>query len=846
MARRTEPDSSPAQVVVASARRIDLSNKDLVRKQLRNPDTWQEEAWAFYETGEVKYPLGYRANGVARLRLYAATRPSPDAEPIPVSDPGSGISPEVAARADETMARLHAEVGGQRALLRDMTLNLDVAGECYLIGEDEVTEERDPETDKVIREARPERWGVYSTSAVSWENDTLRVKETPNDQHGRVIDLESAFMLRIWQPHARWPGMPDCELRGVLDKLDELGILSRMIRAQALSRLTRGILFINSDLDFRRPADATLAEGQADGQAKEDHPFVADLIKAASLAIQDEGNPSAVVPMVVLGKGDQIDAEKNWHLKLDSEIDSQAIELRKELRQGIAEGMPVPVEVSKGMGDSNHWTAWQVTEDTFRAHIEPAGISICEALSAGYLRPMLTASADTPLGGTVAGVDAETAARIFVWYDATELVVKPNRAQDAKDAHDAFVISDDELRDALGFGETAAPTDAEIAKRIGIKRGIIDGSITEVLLSYLLPQLLPQIQAIRDAAAERDAIDVPSSGGDAPAGDAEDEEGGPPEGDGQATTAAAGAPTLDLGAQLADLDRVLSTRLEVAASMALERALERAGARLRSKVNGDKRLRATLANVPQAMVAATLGPALVASSGLTEDELLAEAFDGFAAQFDTWVADAQTAAREAIAASLGDLPDHDYDTQAAEDRAAAWAWCRDALMALARQRLYDPNPSVPDLGENDPSMTVPVPLIREAMTRAGGMEGVELTPITAAGWAADYMASMLSTGGGTKPAGLVATGQNARRLAQAAGAVVDRYEWAYAALGMSRSPFAGHRQLDGVRFSSWDDQRLAVQAGDTWLPWATYRTGDHRGCRCMAIPVWQDGRSLRS
>jgi hypothetical protein len=477
----------------------------------------------------------------------------------------------------------------------------------------------------------------------------------------------------------------------------------------------------------------------------------------------------------------------------------------------------MPPEVTLGMAEANHWTAWAVTEDTFRSHIEPAGISMFDALTGGYLRAALEAD----------GIDPELAATIFIWYDETDLVTKPNRAQDAKDAHAAMVISDEALRDALGFNDADAPTADEIAQRIAIKRGTVDTPLTEALLALLLPGLVTNAQEQRAEEAPAPVIDVPSED-TTPAAPAED---APPE---EPAAIAAAAQTRTLGHRLAEIDSVLASRLEVAVDAAMTRALEKAGARLRSKINGNQQLKAAVANVPQWAVAATLGPSLVASVGFTDEQLLDGAFDDLAGRYESWTAQAQADALLAVEDTYGELPEDrnaDVVTVQEEERRESWQWLVGALVALAANRLYDPTPSVPTQGEADPTMSVPVPLVREAMTRAGGAGGLASQPIPGGG------GNRLVAADGA-PAGSVATGQTVLAAAREVGADRDGWEWEYGAFGRSQRPFHGHLRLDGLRFTSWDDEALAVLSSDAWLGEAYYAPGDHDGCRCYAVPMF--------
>src|SRR5699024_5513959 len=47
--------------------------------------------------------------------------------------------------------------------------------------------------------------------------------------------------------------------------------------------------------------------------------------------------------------------------------------------------------VMTGMGQSNHWSAWQVEESAIKIHIEPLLTLICDRLTTALLRPVLEA-----------------------------------------------------------------------------------------------------------------------------------------------------------------------------------------------------------------------------------------------------------------------------------------------------------------------------------------------------------------------------------------------------------------------------------------------------------------------
>lgn len=55
--------------------------------------------------------------------------------------------------------------------------------------------------------------------------------------------------------------------------------------------------------------------------------------------------------------------------------------------------------------------------------------------------------------------------------------------------------------------------------------------------------------------------------------------------------------------------------------------------------------------------------------------------------------------------------------------------------------------------------------------------------------------------------------------------------WQYGPV--ARRNFEGHRQLDGLIFTSWQDDRLLVRPEDAWIKASYYSNSDHYGCRCI-------------
>lgn len=656
MARRAQP--SPGRVVLASAKPLDLDDRLTRDAWRKRREGWQAEGWRYYdEIGEIKFAELVTANWMRKLRLFAAVQPEADQPPIPVDDPEAGISPGLVAEAIDAVDRLKGDEGSHGELVARFAVNMDIAGECVLVGTTSV--------DGV------ETFTVRSTQELTVDSrDRWVIRSGPDDKNGAPLPPESTA-VRMWRAHPEWSERPDAPMRGVLDRCDELLILSRQIRAEARSRLTRGVLLVPDEVSFGA-ADPTTSGDQ--GATAGFDQFQADLIEAFSTGIREEGSASAVVPFLVRCPSAFID---KWvHLDFARSGEDRTATQRDELIHRIAAGLDMPAEVLLGLGQGhvNHWTADVIDQQTFDAHLQPRAELLCSSLTKGYLRPALSPEA--------------LAAGIMVWYDASHLIGHPDAEQRALDAHDRMLISDEAARRALGYGDDAAPEPAELEQRIRRKATVrIGDSPPPEMMAAAVP-IRARSRVIVAAGSRRDT------------------------------------QVARLGARLGGIDRDLFSRLHVAADSALTRALEVTGAALRRKVARDKSLTAMLADVPNAEVAARLGDKVAGPLLAAGDQTIA-ALGPLRDRYDAWVTRAQAQAR-AAALAVDEHDELDEGMLAAtqdRDRAAGWLVLSGALAALVGSRLYDPHPAAPPRGEFDGQSGVPAGVIREALGRAGGGDG---------------------------------------------------------------------------------------------------------------------------
>lgn len=363
--------------------------------------------------------------------------------------------------------------------------------------------------------------------------------------------------------------------------------------------------------------------------------------------------------------------------------------------------------------------------------------------------------------------DEDQIARLIVWYDPGDLIGNPDTEGAATEGVKIGAIGRRAWRRVKGYAESDAPDEGEEP---------------------------PSASAFGDPTAP-----VAASG---------------------AVTAAARVSS-PLGQRLAEIDRRLYDRLAVAFSMAIERALERAGARLRTRANGGP-LSDIVASVRgNADLTRHLGPSLVADT-VGDEDLLAGAWTSLEPVFRQQV---QAAQRQARAATGARLPIHAASVEAvqAEDLHEAWAWTQAELTNVAQRSMFE-DIAAATIGEADPAFRSPAGLIRQAMARAGGIRGIDPR-----GPDANYTVTL---SGSLQPAGGVATGTTIMDAATDAGAQIDGFTWI---TGDPERPFEPHQDLDGLTFSSYDDEAL-INLGD-FPDFDHFFPGDHLGCVCTAEPT---------
>lgn len=412
---RIEP---PAALTAAAAPPADRRDQSL-----KHTEKWQDEVWRYYDTlGEYNYGVWWLSNMLSRVRLRAAKLQPDSDEPDIVTD----------GPAADLMMRLGGGVSGQAQLMKRTTVQLSIPGEGYLVGEEK---------------NGVESWMVRSVDEIRVQSGQYSVMDENSvnlGQDWRPLAKES-LVVRIWRPHDRFYHLADSPSRSAREIMRELELVNRKIQAEYLSRLaSAGLVAFPNEIDF--PVREEFADAP--------NPFMLEWIEIAAEAIQKPGTASAVIPIPIQGDADVIDKIK--HIDFTMKIDEKIIEKRESAIKRLATKLDMPGEVLLGMGDVNHWSAWQLEEGALKTHIAPLAEIICDSLTRGYLQPRLAASGEDP-------------GEWVVWYDMSELALRPDKSDNATLAYDRLELSGEAYRREMGFDEDDAPNEGDDLIAIALK-----------------------------------------------------------------------------------------------------------------------------------------------------------------------------------------------------------------------------------------------------------------------------------------------------------------------------------------------------------------------------------------
>lgn len=820
--QRSSTARSNPRVLTAAGSRIFTMRPERMKALAGNRQAWQPVAWQYRDSiGELRFALQYRARALSKISFHVAEIIPGDDEPLPVSlrdevdqegkptDRSQKITtpPDLAAAAEKELARLPLEDGyGFQGVWSE---NQDVAGECWLHGY------LDPDTGE-------ETWKIRSVLDVGTQGSTMTVKDELGQpriiQLGTKDDPGPEEIYRLWVPHPAHGHLADSALKAMLDVLEDITLYGREMRAVSRSRIANnGVWLVPENM-------ANLRNILTDSENAEDGPSNFMMaVQAMFLApIANEGEPGGVVPGIIAGSREDIEVAMKSHLRFERESSADIINKLKTALGRMGNSLDLPPEVITGMADVNHWTGWLIDASSFRYHLEPSVRLQVDSLTGPFLRANLIEQ----------GFDPEQVRKLRVWFEAGQLTENPNRRQDALDALDHILIGPAAGRKALGFSEGDAPTPEEALRLIAAKAGI-DQATAAALIGTFAEQSGLDVPELQDPVVRAKATRVeapPQTSGDTPADPTApgDMPGTAPSG----ITAAADPPRYrldtDTARSLAQLEQALRLELLSIADAATDRALERAGSRLRAKATKQPAVAAELAALPVTQWARRMGRTQAFGLGADVRFLLNDAWATLKGAFYRKINLALNAIttrlssqllRDRLGAPAAELARQRMHAEMLSRVDDAWARLEDRLSANAERLMFDGD-MVEEVGELT-DLSVPPALMRAALAEIGGL------PETSAGIGQGFTA---------EPIGGLSTGATVSRELDAAGIEPVGYLWVYGVTPLARE-FPPHRDLEGQRFSGWADDKLTPEPRYAFIG-SFYHPGDHRGCMCDYVPAY--------
>lgn len=403
------------RILTASASKMDVRGDDAASR--RRSQHWQKNALEYTRiVPELNYASRFYSKMLKRLKIYPAIR-----------EPNEKLTPIEEGLPVELLDRIQDPGGGRSNILGQYGRLMFITGEGYLLG-------RNLETDD-------ERWSFVWIDEVEFlENGGLKHKPQGGET-GREYGPSEAVAYRLWTPSPELSGEAESPMRGVLDVAEELVILGKAVRATAVSRILNGMIKVPSELSF----GADEAGVDDDPEA---NPFLADLIDHILGAIENAGSAEAAAPFIAEGAEEYL-AALDWMKLHDPASDYLEQGLRKEAVERCAKGLDFPAEYLLSLTDSNHWTARAITHEMWRSHGAPIAEQFCDDLSEEYLRRALR--------------DAGYAdwRMVVVAYNDADVVIAPDRSDDADRALDRGTLSWAGHRLMKGIDESLAPDDEE-------------------------------------------------------------------------------------------------------------------------------------------------------------------------------------------------------------------------------------------------------------------------------------------------------------------------------------------------------------------------------------------------
>lgn len=742
---RQTPRPEPLASITSAGATLNAAKfSDFTRISLQRQD-WQKRAYDIYDTeGHLFYATNYIGGAMARIQLVGAIAPKNHGE---LEQPTILKEGPVA----DAIAGIESPLGGQSGFLRSVARNIFLTGEVWIIAS----------TEKYPDGSTQTNWDAVSVDELFNDGRKPMRRRLPGATAEPLP--EGAVTFRIWKEHPRYSDLADSGTRSCMELLEKVIILNRAEKAVARAQLAgSGILALPMEL----VPPAWQNQGQV-ANPMEANPLWQALADSMMGPLQDEHSPAAVMPLLLVGPAETISKIKYEPLerKFDSAGAQQSI---KTAIEQIANTLELPKEILLGVGEATHWTAWAIREDVFQAHIQPLIELVCAGLTRTYMKQALAKFTDAQLKEN--GIDDRES--VIVWYDASQLVIQPDRADKMLGLHDRFVVTDDAVARELNV----APEDRldrssdEYKKRVGVKLADPGMAVTGTPTPPAPPA-------------------APGGGGVGPKG-VSPSRGKSPQGP------RSSPPKLPS-------ERRAGVGLPQDSKSLTASAADQDGAELGAFDLEQLRLFREMAerHIRAAMRTLT---ASADPTDLIDDSFIEEFIQ---LGYQSWAT-----AQGLVELVLGELPNPLFESVVEAGVRDSAQYYRQLLNGILNDKAYG-QLKEPIYGEFYKGNIVQPGDVRPLLVNLGGGSTDVEVPLM----------------------GGITSGNTMREWMRSNGIDTDRKIWLYG-LEEIRRNFNGHVSMDGLVFTNWDDDGLRISPQDAWLRRSHYQPGDHVGCSCIVAP----------
>jgi hypothetical protein len=422
---------TPPRSITAAAEVV--FGKNVAKAKKRPPvASWQVESWELRrEIPEFRFAGDRVGHGCSQYKMYIAKRPeSSDGTPDRATD----------GPAAELSQMLFGDIAATQQALRTAGQHSAFNGESLIVINDTET---------------GYAWKPYSVRQLTGSGRSWKLND---GIESRSLNMDKERVVRCWTPDPEFTGRADCAAQAVLPVARIIRGLGKRTAAEIDSRLAgAGVLMLPDDVQVMG------GQGQAD--------LVEALVESMLTPIQDPESAAALVPLILKMRAESI--AKVEHLSFATKLDEKLPEMESNAIRRVALGMDSPPETLLGLGDSNHWSGWLLTSEEVQFVLSPTVATISHALWTGFAREMLAAMGE------------QNPDDYMVWFDASELELRPDKSTDSRDLHAKDVLSDEAMLRENGFSKEDMPDDAEKKRRFFEKLVLADPSLAPTIFPEL-------------------------------------------------------------------------------------------------------------------------------------------------------------------------------------------------------------------------------------------------------------------------------------------------------------------------------------------------------------------------